>query len=115
MPVLPDHRITPSPVQTWRDALTSMKTTVSPCPGLTGSKWVAVHEAALDALERFGAELAEHGWTAPELFGVHPHAGIIRADFCGALVLSGEKVSAVSADRIAFKRLIESALVNKTG
>ena len=57
---------------------------------------------ALDALDRFEAELAEHEWTAPELFGVHPQAGVIRADFCGALVLSGVKVSAVAADRIAF-------------
>ena len=79
-----------------------MKTNVPPCPGLSGSKWSAVHEAALDALDRFGVELAEHGWTAPELFGVHPQAGVIRSDYCGALVLSGVKVSAVTDDRIAF-------------
>src|SRR3954471_7986392 len=97
-------RPAPSPVQAWRDALASMKTTVPPCPGLTGNKWAALHEAALDALDRFGAELAEHEWTAPELFGMHPKIGIIRSDYCGALVLSGEKVSAVSADRIRFKQ-----------
>ena len=59
-------------------------------------------DLGLSALDRFSAELAEHEWTAPELFGVQPQAGVIRADDCGALVLSGVKVSAVAADRIAF-------------
>ncbi|WP_336490909.1 hypothetical protein [Methylobacterium nigriterrae] len=80
-----------------------MKTTALPCPGLTGSKWAVLHEAALDALDRFGAELSEHERTAPELFGVHPNVGIIRSDYCGALMLSGEKATAISADRIRFK------------
>lgn len=66
-----------------------MKTSVPPCPGLPGVKWAAVRAAALDALDRFDAELTEHNWTASELFGVHPQAGVIRANFCGALVLSG--------------------------
>ncbi len=33
----------------------------------------------------------------------HPNVGIIRSDYCVALVLSGEKATAISADRIRFK------------
>lgn len=77
-----------------------MKTNLPPCPGLTPQKWAAIHEAALDALDRFGAELTEYDWRAPELFGVHPQLGVIRPDFCGALVLSGERVTSVTADQI---------------
>ncbi|GJE45445.1 hypothetical protein [Methylobacterium soli] len=61
-----------------------------------------MHEAALDALDRHGAALVEHGWTAPELFGVHPTIGTVRVDFCGAFVLGGRKVETVLADRINF-------------
>ncbi|WP_336490504.1 hypothetical protein [Methylobacterium nigriterrae] len=77
-----------------------MKPTVPPCPGLTSNVWGKVHEAALDFLDRFGSEAMAHGWTAPELFGVHPKLGTTRGDCCGALVLSGSKATAVAADRI---------------
>ncbi|GJE44088.1 hypothetical protein AEGHOMDF_3274 [Methylobacterium soli] len=59
-----------------------------------------MHEASLDALDRHSADLIEHGWTTPELFGVHPQLGTVRVDFCGALVLGGRKVETVLADRI---------------
>ncbi|KQP04874.1 hypothetical protein ASF28_18775 [Methylobacterium sp. Leaf99] len=37
-----------------------------------------------------------------ERFAERPEAGLIRADFCGGIVTSGDKVSAVTAARIAF-------------
>ena len=42
------------------------------------------------------------GWTTLDLFGVHPEAGAIRPDFCGALVLSDAPVTAITANRMAF-------------
>jgi hypothetical protein len=35
---------------------------------------------------------------------MHPQAGVIRVNYCGAPVLSGVKVSAVAADRVAFRQ-----------
>jgi len=61
-----------------------------------------MHKAGLDAPDRHGADLIEHGWTTPELFGVHPQLGTVRLDFCGAFVLGGRKVETVLADRISF-------------
>ncbi|KAB1075457.1 hypothetical protein F6X53_25175 [Methylobacterium soli] len=95
-------RPTPSDVQAWRDAFSRLKPSVPPCPGISASAWPPMHEAALDALDRHGAALVEHGWTAPELFGVHPTIGTVRVDFCGAFVLGGRKVETVLADRINF-------------
>jgi len=42
------------------------------------------------------------GWTTLDLFGVHPEAGAIRPDYCGALVLSDAKITAITANRMAF-------------
>ena len=42
------------------------------------------------------------GWTTLDLFGVHPEAGAIRPDFCGALVLSDAPVTAITTNRMAF-------------
>jgi hypothetical protein len=42
------------------------------------------------------------GWTTLDLFGVHPEAGAIRPDFCGALVLSDAPITAITANRMAF-------------
>ena len=52
------------------------------------------HADAADAL----------GWTALELFGVHPVVGATRVGFCGALMLSGAPVTAVERDAITFAR-----------
>ncbi|WP_342167227.1 hypothetical protein [Methylobacterium sp. SD21] len=43
------------------------------------------------------------GWTAVRLFGVHPAAGIVRVDTCGALVLpSAGAVRAITATEVSF-------------
>lgn len=91
-------------VVAWRQGFMALKPSASPCPGLSGPKWQAVHAAALEFLDHYAAEAAGYGWTTLQLFGVHPSLGVLRSDFCGALVLSGEKVSGVEANRILFQR-----------
>jgi hypothetical protein len=91
-------------VAAWRQAFSALKPSVSPCPGLAGPKWQVVHAAALDFLDFYADEAVGLGWTTLQLFGVHPELGVLRSDFCGALVLSGEKVSGVEPNRLMFHR-----------
>jgi hypothetical protein len=65
---------------------------------------VAVHAAALAFFDQFADEAGALGWTTAQLFGVHPEFGVLRSDYCGALVLSGETVTAVEPNRILFQR-----------
>lgn len=59
-------------------------------------------EATLDFVERYGVEAEAHGWTALQLFGVHPHHGTLRTDWCSALMLSGQRATGIDARRVAF-------------
>ena len=61
-----------------------------------------MHAAALDFLDFYADEAVGFGWSTLQLFGVHPELGDLRSDYCGALVLSGEKVSGVEPNRLLF-------------
>ncbi|WP_066918484.1 hypothetical protein [Methylobacterium sp. CCH5-D2] len=74
-------------LRTWRARLAALDPDTSPCPGLFGEAWQRKHAAMLSFLDRFGARAVDLGWSELDLFGVHPTAGIIRIDHCGALVL----------------------------
>lgn len=91
-------------IAAWRQGFMTLKPSTSPCPGLSGPKWQAVHAAAGEFLDHYATEAAGYGWTTLQLFGVHPFLGVVRSDYCGALVLSGEKPSGVEPDRILFQR-----------
>ena len=95
-------RPAPSDVRAWRTVLQAMKPTTSPRPGMTGARWEKIRESALAFLDQFGDAAAALGWTAADLFGVHPTAGFIRVDHCGALMISGERVRAIESDKIRF-------------
>lgn len=85
----------------WREALTAMRPTGEPCPGISPDKWPAIREQALDFLEQHGARAAEIGWTVEDLFGVHPELGTRRVDHAGALVVGeGRPVDGFDADRM---------------
>ncbi|BCM87677.1 hypothetical protein [Methylobacterium indicum] len=45
----------------------------------------------LEFLDRLGPKAVDLGWNAPDLFGVHPAAGVYQVDHCGALVLGCAK------------------------
>ena len=72
----------------WREALLGLSPDRNPCPGFRPGAWARVQANALDCIERHGAEAHRLGWTAEELFGVHPTLGAIRVGHCGALMLS---------------------------
>jgi hypothetical protein len=97
-------KLIPADPKHWRQGFLDLRSSVVPCPGFTMQSWGGAHEACVEFLDRWAEEAASLGWTTIELFGVHPEVGTIRPDFCGAMVLSGEKVSAVLPDRIAFER-----------
>ena len=104
MSASPAFQIEHPDVAAWRQAFSALKPSVSPCPGLAGPKWQAVHAAALEFLDLYAEEAVGFGWTTLQLLGVHPSLGVLRSDYCGALVLSGEKVSGVEPNRLLFQR-----------
>lgn len=90
----------------WRAGLALLSPHRAPCPGYRGGEWSRVYDRARAFLDTFGTQAEALGWTAPRLFGVHPSAGIVRVDACGALVLpAGGDVRAITATEIRFGHL----------
>jgi hypothetical protein len=94
----------PAAVVSWRDQLERLSEHASPCRYLLPAKWKAMRENALAFLDQFGAEAYRLGWTAPQLFGVHPQHGFLRVEYAGALMVNDRPVVGVEADRIVFDR-----------
>jgi hypothetical protein len=86
-----------------RVALLGLSPDHNPFPGFRAHAWVRVWANALHFADRHGAEAHGLGWTAEELFGVHPVVGVIRVDCCGALMLSNAgRILAVETDLIRY-------------
>lgn len=98
MPATPT--IIPADPKLWREGFRSLSPSVSPCPGLTGPNWSAIHAKGADFLERWADQATDLGWTTLQLWGVNPKNGTVRVDYCGALVMGTALVDAVLADRI---------------
>lgn len=94
----------PPTVAPWRDQLERISERASPCRYLTPTQWATMRESAIDFCDRLGAEALALGWTAPQLFGVHPQHGTLRVDYCGALMVAGKKVHSIDANRVVFER-----------
>ena len=92
----------PNPVAIWHGAIENISPHASPCRYLAQAKWGMMRSNALAFIDQFGAEAYRLGWTAPELFGVHPQNGTLRVDSCGVLMLSTSAAQAVHADRVSF-------------
>lgn len=86
----------------WKRRLLTLRADRSPCPRLSASAWATLLASALDFVDRFGSEAVALGWTASQLFGVHPQHGTLRTDWCGALMLSGRKATAIDARCVTF-------------
>lgn len=99
---MPDPTIIPADPKLWRKAFIDLRPSVVPCPGFTLQSWGGAHEACVEFLDRWADEAASFNWTTLELFGVHPQVGTIRPDFCGAMVLSAERVSAITDRHMRF-------------
>ncbi|WP_313901722.1 hypothetical protein [Methylobacterium sp. J-088] len=86
----------PNPVAIWHGAIESLSPHASPCRSLTPTRWAPMREAAIDFCDRLGVEAHQLGWTAQELFAVHPEHGTLRVEFCDVLMISGSKAVAWS-------------------
>jgi hypothetical protein len=102
MSASPKPKLVPADPQAWRAAFLNLRPSVVPCPGFTLQSWGGAHEACVEFLDRWADEAASLGWTTLEVFGVHPEVGTIRPDFCGAMVLSAERVSAITDKHMRF-------------
>lgn len=107
MMLLPERASDPLPPEAaeWRNAFGALRPTSPPCRYVSAGTWANIHESCVDFIERFGAEAVRLGWTAPQLFGVHPKHGTLRVDWCGVMMIGGRKALAVEADRILFGNL----------
>jgi hypothetical protein len=94
----------PNAAAVWRSALEDLSPHASPCRYLVPSRWAPMRKAAIDFCDRQGAGAHGRGWTAAELFALHPEHGTLRVDYCGVLMVSGSKALAVEPDRIVFDR-----------
>ena len=103
----------PNPVAIWHGAIVGLGPHASPCRYLTPAKWAPMRANALAFLDQYGAEAHRLGWTAPQLFGVHPEHGFLRVEYAGALMVNGSLVVGVEPDRIVFGRF--SGYRNKPG
>lgn len=92
----------PNAAAVWRSAIEDLSPHASPCRYLTPARWVSMREAAIDFCDRLGAEAHALGWTATELFALHPEYGTLRVEVCGVLMVSGSKALAVEPTRIVF-------------
>ncbi|WHQ72500.1 hypothetical protein [Methylorubrum extorquens] len=102
--LLPELATDPLPpgAAEWRKAFGVLRPTSSPCRYLGTTAWANIHEACTDFIERFGAEAVRLGWTAPQLFGVHPEHGTLRIDWCGVMITGGNKAVGIELNRILF-------------
>lgn len=101
MPATP--AIIPADPKLWRAGFLDLRPTVSPCPGLTGPNWTAIHAKGLDFLDRWADQAADLGWTTLDLWGVNPRNGTIRVDYCGAMVIGNAMVTEVTAEHIKWQ------------
>ncbi|MGO4337894.1 hypothetical protein AB4037_23540 [Labrys sp. KB_33_2] len=63
-------------------------------PTVDPRRWERAKEDAADFLADWGDQAAELGWTAAELFGLHPVAPLTRYDVMGLVwLLNGKEVS----------------------
>ena len=103
MPAPP--KIVPADPKLWRQGFVDLRPSVVPCPGFTLQSCGGAHEACVEFPDRWADEAAGLGWTTVEAFGVHPEVGTIRPDFCGAMMLSAERVSSVSDKHMRFRNM----------
>ena len=94
----------PPAVASWRDQIERLSEHASPCRYLLPAKWKMMRENTLAFLDEHGAEAHRLGWTAPQLFGVHPEHRFLRVEYAGTLMVNDSKVVGVEQDRFVFDR-----------
>jgi hypothetical protein len=94
----------PTAAAVWRSAIEDLSPHISPCRYLAPSRWAPMREAAIDFCDRLGADAHALGWTAAELFALHPEHGTLRIDYCGVMMVTGNRAQAVEPTRVVFER-----------
>lgn len=102
----------------WVDGVASLDRWVPPCPGFHAGEWETIGRTIRHFMAHYAEEAACLGWTALDLFAVHPRVGAVRVDCCGALMLPATShVTALSAHAITFgpvvyrRRLLDEAVL----
>ena len=80
----------------WRDGFD--KQISSPAPkGITSIRWQRFIQDAATFMEDWAEKAHAHGWTAVDVFGLHPLAPAHRPDAAGLVwLLSGHQIAAMS-------------------
>ncbi|GJE49897.1 hypothetical protein GOFOIKOB_2937 [Methylobacterium tardum] len=94
----------PPAVASERDQIECLSEHASTCRYLLPAKWAAMRQSALAFRDEHGTEAHRLGWTAPQLFGVHPKHGFLRVEYAGVLLVNDSPAVAVEPDRIVFDR-----------
>jgi hypothetical protein len=92
----------PSAFSVWSGQIERLPEHASPCRNLPDAKWAAMRANVLAFIDQFGAEAHRLGWTAEQLFGVHPELGTLLVEHAGALMIHDRPAIAVEAERIVF-------------
>ncbi len=70
----------------------------------TPARWVGLKSDATTLLVDHGDDLAAAGWTAADLFSVHPKAPEARQDYKGAVpLIHGRKVDGVTPETVTLR------------
>lgn len=88
----------------WREGVGRVQA-MPPPAGFPVERWRQVQQDAARLLAEHGAEMHGLGWTATDLFGVHPAVPGVAISCVGlAVVLGGARVVEVTPDYATFVR-----------
>jgi hypothetical protein len=73
-----------------------------PCPGFRRGQWERIRHNIARFKTTHAVEATRLGWTAVDLYGVHPTVGVARVDCCGALIIAKAPVVSVTAEAITY-------------
>lgn len=92
----------PSTAAEWRANIERLSPHASPCRHLPPARWTEIRKNCLDFIDRFGVDAHRLGWTASQLFGVHPKHGTLRTEWCGALMVHDGRAHRAEFARVVF-------------
>ena len=93
----------PDAAAMWRSAIEDISPHASPCRYLAPARWAPLREAAMDFCDR--RRRGAPPWLdGPELFAVHPEHGTLRVEYCGVMMITGNRAQAVEPTRVVFER-----------
>ena len=89
-------------LEAWCLGLDRLSPDIPPIAGFRRGAWPGIYAVCKRFLSEFGEQAEALGWTAAELFGVHPVVGLNRVDCCGALIIARAPVVSVTAEAITY-------------